>query len=132
MKKEIIEVQKNMRAWVIFVGTTDVWWLKFLKKGYKHCFVVISDGYSWITYDPLSSWTELQVQKTPITFDLPEWFAKQGYIVVATKITKRNKLAPLSLYTCVEGIKRVLGIHKVTIVTPYQLYKHLTKGYNNE
>lgn len=125
MEQENILIDKNLRAWVVFCKDTDIWWLRFLKRGYRHCFVIINDGYNWITYDPTSAWTELKVQKTPITFDLPKWFSEQGNIIIKTLIQKRYKLAPISFYTCVESIKRVLGIHNFFIFTPYQLHKYL-------
>ena len=37
-----------------------------------------------------------------------------------------TKPAPFMLFTCVEAVKRVLGIHRRGIVTPWQLYRHLT------
>jgi hypothetical protein len=36
-----------------------------------------------------------------------------------------TKAAPFMLFTCVEAVKRVLGIHRRGIVTPWQLYQHL-------
>jgi hypothetical protein len=39
-------------------------------------------------------------------------------------------MAPISFFTCVEGAKRILGVHNIMIVTPWQLYKLLVKEKN--
>lgn len=125
MKTDTLIPEANLRAWVVFCKNTDIWWLGFLKKGFRHCFLVLNDGYNWITYDPMSAFTEITVQKTPISFDLPEWFSQRGDKVVSGIIKKQRKITPISVYTCVEGVKRVLGIHDFWILTLHQLYKYL-------
>jgi hypothetical protein len=127
MKKQISTQEVSLKAWVVFCRNSDIWWLRFFKRGFKHCFLILNDGCNWITYDPMSAFTEISVQKTPISFNLPEWFSKRGDKVVPSIVEKRHKVAPVSLFTCVEGVKRVLGIHDFWILTPHQLYKHLTK-----
>jgi len=123
--KEEIKGNIDTSAWVVFCKDTDIWWLRFLKKGYRHCFVILNDGRNWITYDPMSNFTDIAVLETPLSFDLPRWFSVKGYKVVSCFINRKRKIAPLFLFTCVEGVKRVLGIHKFRIMTPYQLYKYL-------
>jgi hypothetical protein len=117
----------DLSVWVVFCKNTDIWWLRFLKNGFRHCFLVMNDGSNWITYDPMSSFTEIAVQKTPINFNLPKWFENRGDIVVSARMSRNRKIAPISMFNCVEGVKRVLGIHSFCIFTPYQLYKFLTK-----
>lgn len=128
MRNKTDIINTNLRAWVVFCKNTDIWWLRFLKKGFRHCFLVLNDGCNWITYDPTSAFTDIVVQKTPMDFDLPKWFSQRGDFVVPTIIEKQKKIAPLSIFTCVEGVKRVLGIHNLWILTPYQLYKYLIKN----
>ena len=48
-------------AWVIFSGQTDLLWLKILKEGYRHCYVLLNDGKHWITIDPLSNYLDVTV-----------------------------------------------------------------------
>ena len=38
-----------------------------------------------------------------------------------------NSPAPIGIFTCVEVVKRILGIHARRIFTPWQLYHYLTK-----
>lgn len=115
-------------AWVVFSGETDLPWLKFLKSGFRHCFVLINDGQRWVSIDPLSPYTEVQVYHHLIpSFDLPSWLEGRGYKVCKASINRdHKKAAPIMVFTCVEAIKRLLGIHKRFIVTPWQLYRCLT------
>ncbi len=127
MKRESFTQEIDLKAWVVFCKNTDIWWLRFLKIGFRHCFLILNDGKNWITYDPMSAWTDIKVQQTPIDFNLPKWFSNRGDIVLPSIIKRKRNMAPISIYTCVEGVKRVLGIHSFWIWTPYQLYKHLTE-----
>ena len=113
-------------AWAVFTGQTELRWLKLLKPGFRHCFVLLNDGRHWITVDPLSPFMEVAVQPVGADFDLPGWLAQQGLVVTKT-IVRRGVVrpAPWSLFTCVEAVKRVLGIHARLVVTPWQLYRRL-------
>lgn len=114
-------------AWVVFSGETDIPWLKILKPGFRHCFVLINDGERWMSIDPLSSYTEvLMYHHITSSFDLPDWLKSRGYKVMKTEITRdRKKAAPMMVFSCVEAIKRLLGIHARFIMTPHQLYRFL-------
>lgn len=116
------------KAWVAFSGKTELPWLKILKPGFRHCFVLLNDGKCWITLDPLSNTIELCVHHhVPSEFDLPSWLEEQGLKIAQSSIERRVHPAPCMLFTCVEVIKRILGIHDRFILTPWQLYKHLVK-----
>lgn len=128
MKRQLSTHDLNSKAWVVFCKNTDIWWLRFLKNGFRHCFLILNDGEKWITYDPMASFTDITVHKTSIKFDLPKWFSQQGHNVQQSFIKHKKNMAPLSLFTCVESVKRVLGIHNFFIFTPYQLYKYLKGG----
>ena len=41
------------RALVVFSGGTGVAWLRWLRPGFRHCFVAVDDGIEWLTVDPL-------------------------------------------------------------------------------
>lgn len=124
---------KSPRAWVIFSGHTDIRWLRFLRPGFRHCFVLMNDGRHWITLDPLSHHTEISVHHVPPTFDLPGWLTSRGQrVVMARPDYTHRKAAPWMPFTCVEAVKRVLGIHKRGIWTPWQLYQHLTEPAFNK
>lgn len=120
-----LKYNDTMKAWVVFTGQTDLPWLKILKKGFRHCYILLNDGKHWICIDPLSNYMEVNVQNVPCDFDLAQWMRKRGHTIIAADITHKEKQAPWMLFSCVEAVKRVLGIHSCFIITPWQLYKHL-------
>ncbi len=118
---------KNCKAWVVFSPQADMAWLKLLKPGFRHCSLLLNDGQQWITYDPLSSFTDINVHDVPQDFDLAKWMRARGHIVIAAPLKRDLKAAPWGIFSCVEAVKRALGLHKRFIFTPWQLYRHLTK-----
>lgn len=114
------------KAWVIFSPQADLAWLKILKPGFRHCAVLLNDGRNWITIDPLSNTTDITVHQVPLEFDLPLWMKDRGYCIVPAPVIRKAVPAPFAIYSCVEVVKRVLGIHKRRIITPWQLYRYLT------
>lgn len=127
-------IPNSLSAWVVFSGHTDISWLKFLKAGFQHCFILLNDGRRWMSIDPLSPYTDIQIyHHISPDFDLPSWLEVQGDKVVYANI-KRNhkKAAPCMVFTCVESIKRILGIHKRFIITPWQLCKFLEKSQDKK
>lgn len=115
----------NLSAWVVFSGRTELAWLRILKPGFRHCYVLFNDGDRWISIDPLSNYTDINVHSLPSDFDLPGWLLDRGHTVVSAPILRPYKQAPWMLFTCVEAVKRALGIHKRFVLTPYQLYRYL-------
>ena len=120
--------QDNMQeAWAVFTGQTELWWLKFFKSGFRHCYVVLNDGKHWLSVDPLSSYMDVAVHHLPAQFDLPLWLAERGHKVVPAHVSREARQAPWMVFTCVEAVKRVLGIHNRFVFTPWQLYRYLRK-----
>jgi hypothetical protein len=116
------------RAWVAFTGKTEIAWLRLLRPGFRHCFVVFHDGRRWLHLDPLANYTDLAVHDLPPDFDLTAWLRREaGCRVVPAPIDRSRKTpAPLAPFTCVEAVKRALGLHDRWIFTPWQLYRRLT------
>ena len=125
---ELISSSKTQRAWVVFTGQTDLPWLRVLKSGFRHCYVIINDGDHWISIDPMACHTEVMVHHIAPDFDLPRWLRSRNLTVVRAQIEPQTTCAPWGLYSCVESVKRILGLHDLLIQTPYQLYKCLTRS----
>jgi len=116
----------GQRAWAVFSGETGIAWLRILRPGFRHCFLVLADGPHWVTMDPLSAFTDIAVQPVPADFDLPEHLRARGLTVVPARVDRsRRRPAPWGPFTCVEAVKRALGLADRRIVTPYQLYRRL-------
>ncbi len=117
----------NRSAWVVFTNQTELRWLGMLKKGFRHCFVMINDGQNWISIDPMSNYMDVVVHHVSPDFDLPDWLRSRGFRVISAPLNVSiSKPAPWMIFTCVEACKRILGIHKRSIYTPWQLYQYLT------
>jgi hypothetical protein len=123
-------LNEGQNAWVVFSGQTDISWLRILKPGFRHCYVLLHDGERWTSVDPLSHVTDISVHHhVAPDFDLPGWLAARGNKVVRAPLRRDvTKAAPFMLFTCVEAVKRILGIHRRNIFTPWQLYRHLVSA----
>lgn len=120
---------KAKEAWVVFSGQSELKMVRPLKSGFKHCFVLLhdEDEQRWIGIDPMANYMDVRMYDQFIKeSDLITWLKEQGCRVIKAKIT-RNIMhpAPVMLFTCVEACKRILGIHKFWVFTPWQLYRHL-------
>jgi len=114
------------KAWVVFSGQTDLFWLKILKPGFRHCYALLHDGRHWLSFDPLSNYTEILVHNVPPDFDVPAWLRARGHFVVPAPLMRPRCAAPWMIYSCVEAVKRIIGLHARFVFTPWQLYRHLT------
>jgi len=124
----MIASMSEQKAWVVFSGKADVPWLRLMRPGFRHCFVLLHDGRNWLSVDPMLNHMDVQYQKVPRDFDLPDWLKERGNIVIPAQLDRsKNKPAPWRPFTCVEAVKRILGIHARWVLTPWQLYKYLYK-----
>lgn len=113
---------------VVFVDHADCPWLRLLRRGYRHCFVVVRARSLWLACEPLKDRIELHALDLPPAFDLAGFYAGQGHRVLLGRRPppgprRRLALAPL---TCVTVVKRLLGIHAPWVWSPWQLYTHLS------
>lgn len=116
------------RALVVFSGETDLWWLRGLRPGFRHCFVAVEGGREWTVVDALSHQTFVFNIPKYQEFCLKSWYQNNGLMVVECAIrTSKRRIAPPLAYSCVESVKRILGIHSLLVMTPWQLYRHLNK-----
>ncbi len=121
-------------AWVVFTNQTDLPWLRILKIGYRHCFIIIRDGEHWVSIDPMANYMDVGLHQVIDGVDLPYWLESQGHQVIQAGLNSNiDKAAPWMFFTCVEACKRVLGIHNRFVFTPYQLYRYLkiNNQFNN-
>jgi len=118
-------------AIVVFAGEASLKWLRLLRPGFRHCFVLVRRRGCWVIYDPLSHRTDLAVIAGPSLSELAQWYREKGLRVIETPVRRAPmRSAPLRLFTCVEAVKRVLGIHAPWVTTPWQLYRHLLQAEN--
>lgn len=119
---------RQRRAVVFFGGEARLKWQKPLKPGFKHCFAAISSDDRWIVYNPLSHQTCLFAPRDLSINEIIKWHESKGWKAISCAIQDaKARQAPLRPYTCVEAVKRVLGIQNRWIVTPWQLYRYLCR-----
>jgi hypothetical protein len=117
----------DQRAWVAFCGRQGKGLCRLLAPSFRHCFVLLNDGGHWITVDPLSHRTVVTVQPIDPAADLPALYRRHGYLVVSAPLATPTRAAPWAPLTCVETVKRVLGLRAPMVWTPLQLYRRLVR-----
>ena len=130
MKITLAEGYRYPFAYVAFGGTKTQWWMRFLKKGFYHCAILLGNGRDWILIDPLVHMIDIIVLKN---IKIQSVMKNKGYrLVRTTPIIPPVQGVSLRPLTCVETVKRILGINAPKIWTPYQLFKFLfLKKENN-
>jgi hypothetical protein len=120
-------IRAGSPALVVFRDRTELAWMRWLARGFRHCAVVVRVGGDWVLIDSLShSICVGRFAAEPISA-LAARYRAAGMTVVQTRVRQAPpSVAPILPFTCVEAVKRVLGIHAWTILTPRQLYRHLT------
>ncbi len=116
---------------VVFGDDNCIPWFRWLAPGYRHCFVAIATGSNWVIIDPLAHQTVIESIPLSSADALSNWYRQHGYSTIITgQRTSPAKPAPWAPFTCVEAVKRILGIQHYWVQTPKQLFKYL-KNENN-
>ena len=116
-------------VYVVFEDSNSLWWLRFLKKGFRHCFVLLvsRENNLAILLNPKSNQIDIQLfHNCDINKLINAFLSVHHRTILRVHLeVAPYKVAPIMLFTCVEFVKRILGIHSVSTLTPYQLYKKL-------
>ncbi|KAA5605692.1 hypothetical protein F1188_10105 [Roseospira marina] len=111
---------------VVFTDGGAIWWLRLLRPGFRHVFIAVRRPGHWVIVDPLAHRMRVDLVPTADAADLAAWYRAQGLTVVATETrAPPRKEAPWAPLTCVEVVKRLLGLHARWVWTPYALYRAL-------
>ena len=127
-----LEAPLYRRALVVFAGRAGVRWLRWLRPGFRHCFAAVDDGAQWLTIDPLLHRLEIRASGLPSAFDLAAEYRRMNLIVLdigPPPVALRT--APFGIFSCVETVKRVLGLRARWVFTPWQLYRFLERRYED-
>ena len=125
MMKEQLRSYRYKKAIVAFGGKPTLWWMRFLKKDFYHCIVALGGDDEWVVIDPLLHFTDLIVVKHA---QIDSFFKKRNYRIVETEIKEPKKIRLRVIpYTCVETVKRFIGVENAFILTPYSLFRYLIK-----
>ncbi len=123
---EFALIRPGSEALVVFRDQTEIAWLRWLKRGFRHCAVVVRLGSEWVMIDSLSHSICVGKFGAESMSRLAWRYRKAGHIVIETIVGEgKARIAPPLPFTCVEAVKRVLGIQSWLVLTPYQLHRHL-------
>lgn len=118
------------RALACFSDNVGLWWLRLLKPGFRHCFVVVETAAGWVTVESLSHCVTVGAMP-PLGSDPASWLRAHGLVVVEARVSAAPPQAlPWRPFTCVEMVKRVLGLRAAWVATPWQLWRHLEQNRN--
>lgn len=113
---------------IVVFGPSSLRCLSMLKSGYQHCFVVTQDSGQWHLMNPLSNGTQISLLGYACPDEIITAFRHDGYDALAVqRRAPVQSIMPLSPYSCVEAVKRVLGIRDRWVMTPWQLRKYIGK-----
>jgi hypothetical protein len=127
-------------ALVCFSGRTDVPWLRLLRPGFRHCFCLLRGEAGWLLIDPRCDRLDIRLLPDAPASRLIGRFRAAGCRVVPLPGVPLPGAAPAGAparalamlpapHSCVETVKRALGLAAPWAVTPYGLYRHLKKKY---
>lgn len=120
--------EPNVDAWVGFRDAVGLSWMGLLKPGFRHCFVLLRKEEGWIVCDPLSHYTMIDFVKADD--GLLDHLAAGGCLLIPAHARVPARLPlPWRPFTCVEAVKRILGLRAPWTLTPWQLCRRLTQEH---
>jgi hypothetical protein len=110
-------------AFVVFCPYSPLWYLKCLR-GFRHCFAALVRGTRMVVINPMES--RLEIIEADLYCDAEALLRSMapGATVVRTRVREPAGYS-FGIFSCVEVVKKVLGIKDWLIVTPSQLYRKL-------
>ncbi|MBM3565407.1 MAG: hypothetical protein FJX42_04755 [Alphaproteobacteria bacterium] len=120
-------------AVIAFTDAMRPRWLRFLAPGFRHCLALVRDAGRWTVINPMSHWTEI----TPLPAadgldadDIAALLKAKGVAArVAAIVEPERRTAWPAPFTCVEAIKRLLGLRAPWVLTPAALARYLEKNH---
>lgn len=121
-----------VQAWVVFGDGNRSMIFRLLRRGFRHCFVLLQQVGVWVSVEPLLGGIEVLVHDHPASFDFPGHLARSGFTVVpvgAVSIPPRFSFP--FICTCTEVVRRVIGVRHPFLLTPFQLYRFLVSRFGS-
>ncbi|MCC9623944.1 hypothetical protein LPB41_19875 [Thalassospira sp. MA62] len=124
---------REVSVLVVFADAPEKPLLKLLKPGFRHCFILISGQRAgeWICLDPQSHRIRCESWCYSPLFDPAAYYRALGHACIWARYPEQvSPRIRFGVMSCVELVKRVLDVRDVSVLTPWQLYRHL-QGHNN-
>jgi hypothetical protein len=116
------------RALIVFADAPDKWALRWLPAGFRHCFAVIATRESgqWIYLNPASHQLQCELWQFSALFDPAAYYREQGHNCLWVTLPDEGaQTVRLGMFSCVEVMKRLLGISAWYVLTPAGLHRYL-------
>lgn len=117
-----------MQALIIY-EQSDRWWSGIFKRNFSHVKIAVFNGNDTaLLLDSKSTGVALTIT-AGVTLDVYETALRDAQIAVQrVSIPELEyKVMPVGFFTCVEFVKRVLGIRSVWVQSPYQLFNYVQR-----
>jgi hypothetical protein len=109
--------------------------LRLLRPGFRHCFCLLRSDDGWLLCDPLKGGLRLDLLPAYEASPLAAHYAARGRHVLVGMACRDMPQTRLGIrpLTCVEIVKRALGLVAPGAVTPWQLHARLAsiKGWTD-
>lgn len=104
------------------------WFIRCLKPPFQHCLVVRDDDTYWSIIEPLCSHIDTRVVLKEGNADIGQLFPDS--VILSHKAVLKGEAMTwtLGIGSCVDIVKRVIGLRDFWVWTPHQLYKRLQNG----
>lgn len=100
-----------------------------LKPGFRHCGVAVKlDGLVWVTSEMSGNGHDLILVEETSPYGVCAVLSRLGVkTMVVTPLRPQNRARAWGAATCVDHVKRVIGLYAPTVVTPWDLYRRLKR-----
>lgn len=115
-----------VRALVVFTDDGAHPMARFLKCGFRHCFMAVNDGAFWTVIDAVAGVPFVKVAAAS-DYDLRAFYECDGKTVLEVSQGTVASLSPFVVANCVGLVKAMLAIRAPLVWSPWQLYRHLEK-----
>jgi len=113
---------------VVFEDRPDSRWLRPLRAGFRHCFCLLRAGRGWILCDSRIRGLRIMTLPEAGVEPLARAYARLGAHVAALEHPgEAPRPFPPAPFSCVELAKRLAGVDRPGILTPYALWRHLLR-----
>jgi hypothetical protein len=117
----------SKRAIVIFSDRTRLWYLFWLKRGFRHCWIALETERGLRIINPLRSGLDAKYIRYAPLHELEAYYLSQGMRVVNVPVCGEYT-GPRYRGTCVRSVSGILGIKpRFWQQTPFQLFKTLKR-----
>lgn len=117
--------KEPVREWfVVFEPTTSIWWGRYLKRGFGHCYAIGFDAEAdrWVAVEPLLEHVRIDV----LSPEMVDYFwarAKAGELrMVLVPQQGGSRPMPHFLVTCAGAVASLLGLRRYPL-TPWGLFR---------